>query len=191
MLAGAVMAFAPDHWLPASVFTWQKGWRAKKAAAFTFLAFGAHLCLGFVIYFAFHHLLDSLDAQWLLMFSWGLVFSVMWVRIRRFSRVREVLRSGPNGRWGGFAVISLLGPCEALIPILIKAHHLGLALWLPCVAFLAGTSIVGIACVLISRALWDRPLWLPRSMQWAQSRSAALPVIVGLVLGLGALIRIG
>jgi hypothetical protein len=189
-LAGAVHVLAPDHWLPASVVAWQRGWSLSRSAAFAALTFLVHLVLGVVIYFSFDSILAEQEASRLFAFGMILVFSVMIVRMLRFSRLREVVRAGPNSSWGLFAVISLLGPCESVIPILIKARQLGIGYLIPSVSFLAGTMVVGMACVVAGRLLWNRPLWLPRGISWARSRSAILPAVAGLALGLTAILRV-
>lgn len=189
-LAGAVHVLAPDHWLPASVLSWQRGWSLKRSAFFAAIAFLIHVLLGLAIYFGFESFFAKLESTVLAVFGTILVVSVMAIRLIRFSRLREVLRAGPNSVWGYFAVISLLGPCEAIIPIFVRARHLGIGYLTPFLAFSLGTVVAGVASVLVGRVLWNRPLWLPRGITWAHSRTAMVPVIAGLALGLTAILRI-
>jgi hypothetical protein len=190
VLSGAVHMLAPDHWLPASVVAWQRGWGYRRTVGFAALAHLSHVLLGVLIFFAFDPILLGLDPSRLFRFTLGLVLVVMAIRLVRFSRVREVLRAGPSSAWGIVAVFSLLGPCESVIPILIKSHQLGTGYLLPVAAFVLGSWIAGSSLVLAGRVLWDRPFWLPRSVNWAWRVPAILPVAASLGLGLRAILRI-
>jgi uncharacterized membrane protein YdfJ with MMPL/SSD domain len=85
----------------------------------------------------------------------------------------------------------LLGPCESIIPIFIKAASLGTGYALPLASFLAGTVLTGSVLVLSGRIVWNRPFWLMRAFDWALQRTAVLPVAAGVALGLRLLLRLG
>jgi hypothetical protein len=189
-LAGAVHVMAPDHWLPASVVAWQRRWRTGQAARFAAFAFAFHILLGAFVYFIFDTFLRTLDSGPLFFAALGLVSAVMFVRMYRFSRVREVLRAGPGSSWGMIAVFSLLGPCESIIPIMIKSGQVGIGFLTPILAFTAGTLVSGTACVLVGRYLWDQPVLLPRGISLAQTKIATMPLFAVLMLGLATLLRV-
>lgn len=189
-IAGAVHMIAPDHWLPASVLSWRRGWRAPRALALSFVAFGFHVVLGAGVYFLLASFLRGFTGSALFTFGVVLVFSVMAARVFRFARIREVLGAETGSPWAVFVVVSLLGPAESLVPILVKSGQLGAGYLAPTMAFFAGTLVSGMALVLGGRWLWNRPMGLPRGLLWAQSSGAVFPVIAGLALGLGALMRL-
>lgn len=189
-LAGALHVLAPDHWVPASILTWQRGWRPGRTALFTGLIFLAHVLLGIVIYFAFEDLMSQVSGTNLLLFSLILIVAVAAVRGVRFSRIREVLRAGRSGVWGLLMVVSLLGPAECIIPILIKANQLGTGYLLPLVAFFSGTVIAGLILVISGQNLWNRPLLFPRNFQTVNRRFALVPVVATLAIGITLLIKL-
>lgn len=188
-LAGAVHVMAPDHWMPTSILSWQRGWTWPRTVAFATGSFLLHILMGVAIFYGFHPFLMMLDSHFLLGFGLFLVVSVMFLRLVRFSRIQEVLRSGSQSIWGSFATLSLLGPCESIIPILIKSGQLGMGYATPLLAFALGTVVAGCAAVLSGHLMWNRPLGLPLGLAWAQRSSAVLPVIAGLTAGLGVLLR--
>jgi len=188
MLSGAVHVLAPDHWLPASVLAWKRGWSLRKSAVFAAVILTFHVLLGAAIYFCLEDWLEQIRTPALYGFGVALVFLVMILRLIRFSRIREVLRAGPKSNWGIFAVLSLLGPCESIIPVFIKSGQLRVGYLLPGIAFLFGTLISGWICILLGRTLWDRPLWLPRGVTWAFRRGTLVPVAAGLAVGLGLIL---
>ncbi len=189
-IAGVVHMIAPDHWLPASVLGWRRGWRPSKVLAVSFGIFGFHVMLGAGIYFLLAGFLRGFTGSELFTFGVILVFSVMVARFFRFARIREVLGAEPSSQWAVFAIVSLLGPAESLVPILVKSGQLGVGYLAPTLAYFAGTLFAGTALVLGGRWLWNRPMGLPSGLLWAQSSGAVLPVIAGLALGLGALMRL-
>jgi hypothetical protein len=119
-----------------------------------------------------------------------LIGSVALVRGIRFRHIPEVLRTGSGGFWGLLTVISLLGPCEAIIPILVKARLLGTGYLIPATAFFMGSLIGGLFLVLSGRMIWNRPLWLPQGMQWLRSFRLAVPLMAVVVMSLTLLLRI-
>ncbi|MCM2324214.1 MAG: hypothetical protein NDJ90_13230 [Oligoflexia bacterium] len=189
-LAGALHVIAPDHWVPASLLSWQRRWRLSRIAGFAALAFGLHVALGFLLFYLFGEAVWEMASSNLLVFSLILVAGVAAIRAFRFQRIREVLASGGSGIWGVFMVFSLLGPCESLIPILIKSRQLGAGLLLPLVAFYAGTLLAGGALIFFGKGLWNRPHWLPRGLYAGTQRLATVPVIACVAVGLALLLKV-
>lgn len=190
VLGGAVHTLAPDHWVPASILSWQRGWRLPKLTAFALLAFASHIFLGFLIYWFLLKMISQVPSSAFLVYSLFLVGSVALVRGIRFKRIREVLRTGPKGFWGGLTVFSLLGPCESIIPILVKSRQLGMGYFIPTVAFLVGTFLAGMALITSGRMVWNRPLWLPKGIQLSGNGAMTLPVMAGVMLSLALLVKL-
>ena len=182
---------APDHWVPASILSWQRRWRPAVSAAFAAAALALHVLLGAGLYFIFDEPLRALNPDRLFPYSLAFVVVVMLARGLRFSRIRDMQRVGPHSWWGAFAVLSLLGPCESIIPIFLKSASLGVGYLLPLLAFLAGTTVAGVGLILFGRFFWDRPLWLIRAFDRANQRAAILPIVVGVALGLRFILRLG
>lgn len=187
-LVGAAHVLAPDHWFPTSVLGWQRRWSVSRSLLFALAIYALHAAMGLAIYFAFNHFLDQLDSGRLLAFSVILVGSVSLVRVIRFPRIREVLGSGYTGPWGLFVAISLLGPAESLIPILIKSGHSGVGYLGPSLAFLAGTVAMGTASMFLGRMVWDKPMGLPVGINWMFRGGTVVPVLAGVAVGLFVLL---
>lgn len=190
-LAGGIHVAAPDHWVPASILCWQRRWRPPLAALFATAVLTIHVLLGAAIYFAFDDTLKAFNPARLFPYSLAFVVVVTLLRGFRFSRIRDVQRVGNHSWWGMFAVMTLLGPCESIIPIFLKSASLGVGYIVPLVAFLAGTVSVGVGLTLTGRIVWNRPLWLIRAFDWANQRIALLPIAAGVALGLRYLLRLG
>ncbi len=188
-LAGALHVLAPDHWLPASVMSWQRRWRAGSTALFSLTAYSFHVVLGLLIFFALEGFISSLQSTALLIFALVLVGTSTLIRLYRFTRIEEVLCAGPGSKRGIFAVFSLLGPCESLIPVLIKSGQMGVGYLTPFFVFLAGTLVSGTVLVFAGRRLWNRPMGLPMGMSWAYRSSAAIPLLACIVLGISVWVR--
>jgi hypothetical protein len=188
-VVGALHVLAPDHWLPTAIVAWQRGWRTRRIAAFASLAFAGHILLGFLIYFILKEALAQFASPISVLTAAALAWVCLFAVIRgiRFTRIKDVFRAGPEGIWGIVAAFSLLGPCESVILIFIKARQMGLGYFMPFTAFLAGTLIAGIAAILVGQVLWNRPLALPRSLAWANWGGAVLPSVAALALGVGVL----
>lgn len=194
MVGGAFHVLAPDHWMPASLLSWQRGWPTRRLAFFSLMVFVPHLFLGFLIYWALSKIFLTFDSSTLLVFSFVLVGAVAVVRSIRFKRIYEVLRMGPQGSAGLFTVVSLLGPCESLIPILIKAKSLGAGYMLPSVFFFLGTVISGVFLMVSGQYLWNCPHWFPRGLrwsgQWSKRSIFAMPAVVGVLFSLMWMFRL-
>lgn len=195
-LAGAIHVLAPDHWLPASVLAWQKGWSRRKTAAFAAAIFAFHVTLGFAVFLAIQAVAwryfdwdaMNLAPKPLVALTWALVVGITFLRATRFGRNWEVFRSGNRGIWGLVTVVSTLGPCESIIPVFMKSGHLGMGYALPFAVFLGGTLVSGTICILVGRVRWNQPLTLPRIADWARRRRASLPIAAGVAMGLAILL---
>jgi hypothetical protein len=190
-MAGAVHVLAPDHWFPASTLAWRRGWRAGQTILFLVVAYAIHLALGYAIFRALgDSVLAFLEAR-LMYFTIALICLAAFVRSYRFSHVEGVIRSSSLSRWRLWTVLALLGPCESLIPILIKARQMGLepvgvSCW-----FLAGTLVAGIALVLGSQRIWDRPELLARWVSVIRGRVTPIPVAGAVAVGLVYFLHLG
>jgi hypothetical protein len=189
-LTGAVHVLAPDHWFPASVLTWQRNLTFIPTFLLSFFIYLIHMLLGAAIYFIFLPFFHQLRSDFLFPFTLILLFSGLFLRLSRFPRLEEVLRSGTSSSWGFFVVISLLWPCESLIPILIKSGKGDIGYLLPFLAFFGGTVISGYTAIWVGQYFWKRPALFSQSLAWANQKNAALPVLLVLTVGLSLLFRI-
>jgi len=181
---------APDHWMPLSLSSWQKRWGVGKTMLLSLLAISVHLALGFSIYLAIRPLLLSWDARWLFPASVGMVVVVAALRSARFSRIREVLRLGPNRLWSSVAVLSLLGPCESLIPVMVKGHNLGIGYLSAALAFALGTILSGVIVIAMGRSIWNHPSRLNQIVSWALQRRSAVPAALGVAIGIVFILKL-
>src|SRR4051812_25214327 len=181
-MACAVHVLAPDHWFPASTLAWRRGWRMGRTVLFLFAAYSLHLAAGYAIFSLLGDSVLAFIEGRLMLFTIGLISIAAFVRSYRFSQVEGVVRSRSNSRWRLWTVLALLGPCESVVPILIKARQMGMepagvGLW-----FLAGTLVAGIGLVLGSQRVWDQPELLARWVSVMRGRVAPIPV-AGVVAG--------
>jgi hypothetical protein len=190
VFAGAVHVMAPDHWIPASMLSWQRGWGFVRAVAFSTVALLFHVLFGFGVYLGLHDWLIRIPENDLFPFALLLVSVMALVRAFRFSDRGRVVRLGTSRIWGTMAVFSLLGPSESVIPILLKAGHLGIGYPIPLAAFAAGTVFSGAFLLAAGRFVWNHPLWLSRSLGWAHQRATVVPIAASVVVGLAYLFRV-
>lgn len=183
-LAGAVQMVAPDRWMPASVFVWRRGWHLDKLAGFSFMIFSVHVVLGFAIFAALAKVFAGVPENLLGVFSLIFLGSIGTVRAVRFSRFREVLYRDPQSRRVMYALMSLIGPSEMVIPVLMKARLDGIPMIPVLISFWLGTCLAGLMALSIARVRWNRPMALPSAVQWAQSRVATIPMAAGALVGL-------
>lgn len=189
LLAGGVHVLAPDHWLPASVFSWQRGLSIGRTLGLALGLFAFHLLSGVGLYFILEAAVGHWSPRVLFSFGLGLTLAILLMRLLRFSRTAQVFRSASNGIWGVLIVLSLVGPAESLIPILIKARSSGFGYLVPILGYSLGTLTAGSACVVSGRYLWNRPLMLPRGMSLAYRRRALIPMLTGLAIAIVAVLR--
>lgn len=172
--------FAPDHWVPASILAWQRGWSKPRTLLFSSALILPHILLGALIYFA----LDAIAPE--LPYFWFLAGSMVWIalvasfRVYRYRRIREILRNGSKGLWGAYRVFTLLGPCETLLPVLLKAREKGGGYLLPGAGFFLGAWLAGLALILFGRRLWDQPIFLSRSLNLSRGKMTWVPLATAL-----------
>jgi hypothetical protein len=186
-LAGALHVLGPDHWFPTSVLAWQKSWAPSRTILFALAAYFFHVLFGYFLYLFVEKWVSHLGPEEFFTFAMGLMVLMTLVRAIRFQRVQPVIRIGQEGVGGSFLALSLLGPCEVVIPMFAKSKFLGMGYLIPFVAFLAGTCAMGILLVLKGRNLWNQPLWLPLGVRWLAQTRAAFPLMAGVVLSVGFL----
>ncbi len=182
ILAGTLHVIAPDHWLPASVLAWQRGWSVLKTIWFCIGIFFAHVLSGYLFYWVFQKCIPSQNSAQLFLLALFLMFAWIVLRVLRLVKLREVFQLGYQGIRGSFTVLFFLGPCEVMIPMFVKAKSLGMGYAVPFTAFLLGTWIAGIFLVLLGRFLWDRPLVLPWGINWIYRRIMAFPLVAGVTV---------
>jgi hypothetical protein len=190
-MAGAVQVLAPDHWLPLSVLAWQRGWTLVRSLVAAIFSLTLHLAAGVGVFFCLEKILLALESSRLFTFSLVLVFGVLVLRVVRFSRINEVIRTGPASAWAFVSILSLLGPCEAIVPILAKGKLLGMGYLPVIIAFGAGTLLAGSVAVVLGRMAWNKPLYLPRGVQLGYRGTALVPLAAGLAVGLSVILRVG
>ena len=180
---GAIHVLAPDHWIPTSVFAWQRRWNLFILAPFAAGALLLHTISGAAVYFLLRAQIERLDSTTLFAFTMGWLGLAATVRAIRFSSAQNAIYSNSQPLWGILSLLGLLGPAESLLPILFRASHLGGGFALPIACYLAGTWACGILLMAGGRFLWDRPLWFSRSAELAGRKLAAFPVATGLAVG--------
>jgi hypothetical protein len=189
-LIGAMHMLAPDHWVPLSLLSWQKGWSTRKTRSTTLQLLLSHLLLGLVFALVMAELAVGLGSSDLLIFSLVLVGAVTMVRVFRFSRLQEAFSSGPYSKRGVLAAWSLLGPAESLIPIVLRSNEVGAGYLTPFVAYAAGTLLTGTWLVFWGRSLWNRPLILPRGWLLMQRSAPAIPLLAFMLTGLSVWVKL-
>ena len=184
-VVGGLHMLAPDHWVPLSLLSWQKGWSTRRTRNTALELLASHLLLGLLLALMLAEWTSGLRGRELLAFSLALVAAVTLLRVFRFSRLQEAFASGPYSKRGLLAAWSLLGPAESLIPIVLRSNELGAGYLLAFAAYSAGTVLAGLWLVFAGRALWNRPWSLPRSWKLLQRSAPVIPVLAFLLTGLG------
>lgn len=189
-VAGAAQTLAPDHWFPLAVMSWQRGWGRRTSLLRTGSLLILHVALGAALFFLLEPFWDQFSSKVALRIAIGVVVLGVFVRAYRLVRIREVARGGVSGRWALYASISLLGPSEALLPVMVKARELGTGYLLPVAAFGFGTVLVGAYLVFQSRTLISKPMGLPRVLGFAEASLSVLPTVMALTFGILFLSRL-
>ena len=184
-LAGGIHVFGMDHWLPVSVLAWQKGWRVSRTVIFSFIAFFSHVLTGYILYRVLRGGLIDLSDRTLSLVALVIMFILMLARELRFGKMLNLFRVGHQGVSGSFFALSILGPCEILLPFFIKINALGVNAFVPFIAFLGGTWVVGISLVLMGRRRCNRPIWLPLRLNFAQRQGISIPSVAVFMLTIG------
>lgn len=190
-MAGAIHMIAPDHWFPASTLAWRRGWRTGKVVLFLSVAYAFHLVLGYALFWLFREFWVGAVASRLMDFTIGLIALAALVRSYRFSHVEGLIRSSSLSRWRTWTVLALLGPCESIVPILIKGQQMSVPSHEVLAAFLAGTWIAGILLVFASQRIWNQPERLARWVSLIRGRISPIPVAGLVAVGLIYFLRLG
>jgi hypothetical protein len=186
-LAGAVQMVAPDRWMPISVFAWQRGWTVSRSALFAFPLFLFHVLLGLGLYLALQTPLSHIREKNLAGFTFLLLGGFGLIRAVHFARMGHVIHRNP--RWhnkalrGWLPLLFFLGPSEMVLPVLMKAHIDEMDPGFLLLVFFAATVVSGSILVGWARLSWNRPSFLPRAVDWCNSKIAAYPVAVSALVG--------
>ena len=189
LIVGALHVLAPDHWVPLSLFSWQKGWGVRKTRNAGLQLFGSHLLFGFVLALVLAKGSTGMDHHQLMILSLTLVSAVTLIRVFRFSRLKEAFSSGPHSKRGILAAWSLLGPAESLIPIVLRSEELGFGYFGAFLAYSCGTLLAGLSLVFWGRSVWNRPWILPRSWLFLQRSAPVIPAIALLITGISVWVQ--
>jgi hypothetical protein len=176
-IAGAVHVIAPDHWLPLSLLSWQRRWRQPSLWGAVLLSFGVHTAIGVLIYLAAKPLFLFLGKNYFSAFTFGLLILGTLLRNFTFNSQSDIMSIGTNSKWGLYRVGILLGPAESLLPILVKAELAEKTLAPVIGMYLAGSLIMALIFVNLGRALWERPLWLPRGISMVMDPKTMISVV--------------
>jgi hypothetical protein len=189
-LAGGVTALSPDHWLPLSLVSWKQEWDPRTTAIKTVRLLSFHVLFGAAVYGVGRSAWSRIPSDQLFLTSLLLVTGAAVLRSFRFQKIFEILRLGKGSRYGESISRSLLGPCETLLPVMIKANHLHLSEIGVLAVFWLGALLFGVIAVRTSHSLWDRPQALPIEVAWAQRRLTAIPVMLSAVIAASAVLRL-
>jgi hypothetical protein len=187
-LAGAVQMVAPDHWMPISVFAWQRGWTVSRTSLIAFPLFLLHVLLGCALYLILQTPLSHVSEKNLAGFTFLLLGGFGLLRAVHFARMGHVIHRNP--RWhnkasrGWLPLLFFLGPSEMVLPLLMKAHMDQMDPGFLLVVFFAATVVSGSMLVGWARLSWNRPSFLPRAVDWCNSKIAAYPVAISAAVGI-------
>jgi hypothetical protein len=196
-LMGAVQMVAPDRWMPLSVFAWQRGWTVSRTTLVAFPMFLLHVLLGWALYLLFQSPLSHVAEKNLAGFTFLLLGGLGLLRAVHFARMGHVIHRNPrwlNGRLnkvsrGWLPILFFLGPSEMVLPVLMKARMDQMDPGFLLLAFFAATVVSGSVLVGSARLSWNRPSVLPRAVDWCNSKVAAYPVVVSVLVGVVLLTR--
>ncbi|NDD90479.1 hypothetical protein EBZ37_00095 [bacterium] len=187
---GALHTIAPDHWVPLSLLSWQRGWSSSKTRIASAQLLVIHVLLGMGFALLFSRWTEGLSERDLLVNSLLLVGGITLIRVFRFSRLREAFASGPQSKRGILAAWSLLGPAESIIPVVLRSNQVGSGFLLPCLAYAAGTLIAGTWLVFWGRSLWNRPWILPQGWALMQRSAPVIPILAFLLTGISVWVKV-
>lgn len=181
-LVGVIQTFSPDHWVPLSLMSWKKRWDTWKNIGVVGVSFFFHILSGFFIFLLFRNWLLQLSWQKLLILSEVSLLTAASLRWFRFTQRKNVLVIGQNQVWGGLTVLSLLGPSESLVPILVKSHQMGTGYLLPLIFFGVGSWLAGVLLVRIGKFVWNRPLLFTQTFGWIYQKGISFPMTASLLM---------
>jgi hypothetical protein len=184
---GLVQAISPDRWLPLSVHSWQKNWPESKVRALSAFLSLIHVFLGVLLALVVLPFLQGQPQEFLLRVFSMMVLVAAVGRLFRLGRLREVVGSGLQGRWGVYALASLMGPCEIALPLFVKTGLSFPAMSVAALGLLAGTFVGVYLLTRGSRSLWSMPARFAQVLNWTQGRGAwvpslALPLLILLLI---------
>ena len=189
--AGTAQAVSPDRWMPLSIHSWQRGWKSERALRVGALLASIHVALGVLLFFLILPLLRQLNPNSVSVLAAAVILGGSFARLFRFRRMREVLGSGIQGRWGVPAVLSLMGPCELALPLLLKAGMSGHGYFVATLGLLSGTLLGVLSLASLFRRSWNVPTRLAALVEWTQGPGVAVPTAalsMGVILALRGLI---
>lgn len=167
-LLGAAHTLSPDHWVPLSLQSWQKGWGAARTRGLAVQLYLLHVLTGLLCALIIREWASGLDDRGLMVFSLGLVAVGAVIRFIRLPRLREVFLAGPQSRRGVLAAWSLLGPAESVIPLVLKALQMGHGYVLPVACYTLGTLVGGDLLIMWGRRAWNQPGAVTHGWEWLQ-----------------------
>ena len=164
--------------MPLSLRAWQRGWSRGRLVAAAAGCTAVQLALGLLLYAVIAPFMSATSDPFV--FAVVFVLATLGLRSFRYSRIGEIRRGGPQGQWATYAVLSLMGPAETLVPILIQARQWGAGrwpFWALGLAYAAGTLITIMTLAFLGRMAWNRPRLMVRGFG---ARPAAWPMGLGL-----------
>lgn len=187
-LAGAVQGISPDRWVPLSIHSWQRGWRSVQIFKVGAGLVSLHILLGFILFVVMRpFLLGSTETARSLVAA-VIVLGGAALRLGRFQRFREVLGAGTRGRWGVPAILSLMGPCELAVPLLMKSQVGGQGVLPALLSLGLGTAVGSLGVALLARRYWNNPQRLATVVDWTQGRGVVVPAALMAILALQVLL---
>ncbi len=171
LLLGGVHVLSPDHWVPLSLQSWQRGWNLKRTLGVALQLILLHVTLGLLAALVLGEWARGLGTNGLFAFSLVMLLVMSIARFLRFSKLREAFLAGPNSKRGLVAAWSLLGPAESLVPVVMKSLQSGESWLLPVLAYTAGSIVSGCVLVFWGRRLWNQPAVLARGYLWVSRLS--------------------
>ncbi len=184
-LAGAVHVASPDHWLPAALWSWRRGWTTRRTAGFAALFLSNHLALGLLIFLFFELaarlLFPQVGPDQLFAASLAVALLIWGVRVVRYLAFDRAVETRPNDLWNLGQILLFLGPAETLLPILVRSVGQGWGWFLPFAAFGLGTLIAGTAGIVWGRWSWNRGDSLPLRLESARGPIQLLPAAIGIL----------
>ncbi len=180
----------PDHWIPTSAFIWQKNFGGFKRTLLTFFVLSSHIIFGFLIYALITLFPTSIIENNFLSFTALFLSFFMLIRFLRFSKIQTVLKNNISRKTAIILQLSLIGPAESFVPLLLKTKFLGFHLAPVIAAYIFGTIVLGFFLIKRGRKLWDVPHLLPLWIERTRRHGAFFPLTTGLAIALCTLIAI-
>ena len=146
-----------------------------------------HVLLGWALYLLLQTPLSYVAEKNLAGFTFLLLGAFGLLRAVHFARMGHVIHRNPrwlNKATHGWLPILFLGPSEMVLPVLMKAHMDQMDPGFLLVVFFAATVASGSLLVGSARLSWNRPSFLPRAVDWCNSKVAAYPVVVSALVGM-------